>query len=82
VSVHAIVNAYWEPLAFALPAMSRQPWRRWIDTSLESPDDIVEWEAAPAVVGPRYRAEPRSVVVLYADLRTIGRHARGEPSRQ
>ena len=58
-------------LEFALPPISdggRAPWRRWIDTFLESPDDIVEWERAPVVRGHTYRAEPRSVVVLFAGL--------------
>ena len=71
VSVHALFNAYWEPLEFELPPVSdgrRQPWRRWIDTFLESPQDIVDWEAAPFVPGRTYRAEPRSVVVLFAEL--------------
>ena len=34
------------------------PWRRWIDTSLESPNDIVEWQTAPPVPGYTYRAWP------------------------
>ena len=69
VSFHAIFNAYWEPLEFELPGVGHgRPWRRWIDTFLDSPDDIVEWEVAPPVPSPRYRAEPRSVVVLLADL--------------
>jgi len=75
VSFHTIVNAYWEPLAFALPPISagaRHPWRRWIDTFLDSPDDIIDWEGAPAVPGHRYRTEPRSVVVLLADLGADG----------
>ena len=42
------------------------PWRRWIDTSLPSPQDIVEWQTAPPVSGNNYRAGPRSVVMLYA----------------
>jgi len=67
---HVILNAYWEPLEFELP---RAPWRRWIDTFLESPHDIVEWEGAPAVAGDRYRAEPRSVVVLFAGLEPSAR---------
>src|SRR4029453_3624125 len=40
----------------------------WIDTHLASPQDIVEWERAPSVSGPRYRTGPRSVVVLFAGL--------------
>ena len=66
---HIILNAYWEPLEFELPTVAsgaRHPWRRWIDTFLDSPHDIVEWEQAPSVLGDRYRAEPRSVVVLFA----------------
>jgi glycogen operon protein len=62
-----ILNAYWEALEFELPACSKDdPWRRWIDTALESPQDIVEWQAAPVVAGSKYRAVPRSVVVLTA----------------
>ena len=66
---HIILNAYWEPLEFELPLVAngaRHPWRRWIDTFLDCPHDIVEWEQAPSVLGHRYRAEPRSVVVLFA----------------
>jgi isoamylase len=66
---HVILNAYWEPLEFELPLLvhgAREPWRRWIDTALDSPHDIVEWERAPSVSGHRYRAQSRSVVVLFA----------------
>jgi isoamylase len=69
VSVHVILNAYWEELEFELSPVSgggRSPWRRWIDTFLDSPHDIVEWEHAPSIPGHRYRARPRSVVVLFA----------------
>ena len=31
------------------------PWRRWIDTSLDTRDDIVEWQAAPSISGGAYR---------------------------
>ena len=67
--VHLILNAYWEPLDFELPSISNgggHPWRRWIDTFVDSPHDIVDWERAPSVPGHSYRAEPRSVVVLFA----------------
>src|SRR6266481_849949 len=66
---HVILNAYWEPLQFELPSLSngaRNPWRRWIDTFLDSPHDIVDWEQAPSVPGSTYRTEPRSLVVLFA----------------
>ena len=66
--IHVIVNAYWEPLDFELPppAINHDPWHRWIDTSLDSPQDIVEWHTAPQVVSPVYRTAPHSVVVLFA----------------
>ena len=42
---HLILNAYWEPLEFELPRDSDgHPWRRWIDTGLDSPHDIVPWQ--------------------------------------
>jgi isoamylase len=71
VLVHFILNAYWEPLDFELPAAGDgdgHPWLRWIDTSLDSPHDITPWDAAPPVPGRAYRAEARSVVVLFAAL--------------
>jgi len=66
---HLILNAYWEPLEFELPTTGNgggNPWRRWIDTAQETPNDIVPWEKAPAIQGLTYRAEARSVVALYA----------------
>jgi glycogen operon protein len=63
---HLILNGYWEALEFELPPTTAgSSWRRWIDTSLASPQDIVEWQAAPTVTGNTYRAGPRSVVMLY-----------------
>ena len=38
----------------------------WIDTALDSPQDIVPWETAPPHPGHTYRVNGRSVVVLLA----------------
>jgi len=66
---HLILNAYWKPLDFELPVDEEgKPWRRWIDTALDSPQDIVPWQEAIPVSGSTYRAETRSVVVLFAGL--------------
>jgi glycogen operon protein len=65
--VHAMFNAYWEPLAFELPPLrkrSHESWRRWIDTSLASPHDIRPWEEAPLVSGTTYLVQPRSMALL------------------
>ena len=60
-----------EPLDFELPSAAdgcANPWRRRIDTFLESPDDIVDMDQSPVVSGSSYRVEPRSVVVLFTEL--------------
>ncbi|MBC7237388.1 MAG: glycogen debranching protein GlgX, partial [Chloroflexi bacterium] len=62
-----IANAYGEALEFDLPR--EVTWRRLVDTSLESPDDICSEEEAPALSEPRYRAGPRSVVLLLEELK-------------
>ena len=62
---YAIFNSYWEVLEFELPpATPRAPWLRLIDTSLDSPQDIVDRQSAPLVTTRTYQAGPRSVVVL------------------
>jgi glycogen operon protein len=66
ITFHLIMNAYWQPLEFELPPVGQAgPWRRWIDTFLNPPDDIVDWRTALPISGETYRAGPRSVVVLY-----------------
>lgn len=65
---HMIMNAYWEPLDFELPLAEnggKNPWRRWIDTALDSPNDIAEWQVSPPIPNHPYQAAPRSVVVLW-----------------
>lgn len=65
---HMIMNAYWEPLDFELPQAEnggKNPWRRWIDTALDSPNDIAEWQVSPPIPNHPYQAAPRSVVVLW-----------------
>ena len=62
--LHLISNADWEPLDLELP-QTDNPWHRWIDTALESPFDIVQWETSESILGHTYRAEARSVVMLF-----------------
>jgi glycogen operon protein len=67
--LHAMFNAYWEPLVFELPpvvAGMPGPWRRWVDTDADAPCDVYEWDGAPAVDGSTCRVEARSLVVLFA----------------
>jgi isoamylase len=69
--VHMILNTYWQPLDFELPRLDgagENPWRRWIDTALDSPHDVLEWAKAEPLHGYNYRAESNSVVMLYGYL--------------
>ena len=68
---HCIFNAYWEPLEFELPPIgnaTENRWKRWIDTSLEAPQDISEWQESQLVDGYRYSVGPRSVAIFFANL--------------
>jgi isoamylase len=72
--IHLMFNHYWEALDFELPPVGGSPasvWHRWIDTALDSPDDICEGASAPAFTRANYRAKPRSVVVLFTPLLNI-----------
>jgi glycogen operon protein len=66
--LHLILNAYSEALEFELPPAGKngqEQWHRWLDTALESPDDIVDWREAASVTGSAYRAGAHSVAALF-----------------
>jgi hypothetical protein len=45
--VYLILNTFWRPLVFELPPIGDGgPWRRWIDTALESLQDVVPADRA------------------------------------
>jgi glycogen operon protein len=65
---HLMFNAYWEPLTFDLPRLTpgvHDPWRLWIDTYRDAPDDIYDG-LGPSVEGSSYTVQARSLVVLFA----------------
>jgi glycogen operon protein len=67
--LHLIANGFWTRCTRAAGADDNAPWRRWIDTSLDSPNDIVRCAAGrPDHLEPTYLAGPRSVVVVWAPL--------------
>jgi glycogen operon protein len=69
-SGYMILNAYWKPQSFELPPIPNgrsSGWRRIIDTFRPSPDDFCDPTHAPKIRGQKYRAQPRSVVVLVAE---------------
>ena len=66
---HYMLNANHEALEFELPQIKNALcWKRWIDTSLESPFDICYRNDASVTVNERYLVEPRSIVVLIVGL--------------
>ena len=68
-----IVNAYWEALEFEVPRLNsgrNGRWRRIIDTYLDSPDDFSEMATAPVVEAYSYTVQPRSVVILAAEIKS------------
>ena len=65
--LHVMLNAYWEPLVFTLPApRDGLHWRRTIDTNLPAPDDFCAPAVAPLVEEGQYTVMPRSVAALSA----------------
>jgi isoamylase len=69
--IHIMINAYWEQMDFEVPPVAEfngHDWKRWIDTSRESPEDICTWDEAPVITDMSYRLQPRSIVSLIAVL--------------
>jgi isoamylase len=63
--LYVMVNAYWETLTFAVQADDAAAWVRIVDTSLNSPDDIVDEVSCARPIGSAsYSVAPRSIVVL------------------
>lgn len=62
---HFMINAFSESLRFQLPIpISGKLWERWIDTSLDSPDDICHWHHAYPIKENEYDVNAYSIVVL------------------
>jgi isoamylase len=62
---HLMVNAYWEPLQFSLPALPAGcgPWRRLIDTSQDAPSNFLEQDDEPQD-HTTYTVPSRSIVLM------------------
>jgi isoamylase len=67
---HTMLNAYWEPLEFQVPAApdGGNSWRRIVDTACAAPCDCCAEEQAPPLAGSHCRVEARSLVVLTSPL--------------
>jgi glycogen operon protein len=64
-----LFNAEREPASFRWPAaVASARWRIVIDTAAAAPGEIVSFVAAPRVDSPAVAVEPRSLMVLEAEL--------------
>lgn len=59
-----MINAYSKDLTFDVQETNGRPWRRLIDTSMESPDDFCEPGAEVRLDGLSYVVPARATVVL------------------
>jgi isoamylase len=60
--IYVMINSYWQKLAFKIQEGAPQEWSRVVDTSLESPNDVVD--VAVPLGAASYVVDERSVVVL------------------
>jgi glycogen operon protein len=65
--IHLICNAWRETLQFELPELpGKKKWKRIIDTSLASPEDLSEISKAPIIADNNYPTQARSTILLYS----------------
>lgn len=62
--IHVMMNMHYEALDFELPSVEDRSWFRFVDTALDSPDDICEQANMKAFDESTYKVEPYSFVVL------------------
>ena len=62
--LYVMVNAFWEPVRFHIQEGSAGDWKRLVDTSRISPEDIAEPGGGWPVESLDYEVAPRSIVVL------------------
>ncbi|TVP47011.1 MAG: glycogen debranching enzyme GlgX [Mongoliibacter sp.] len=72
VAMHYMVNANPHPLEFELPSVingKNITWKRWLDTSLDSPDDICLWAEAVPVLEKSYTIPAHTIAILMCNIR-------------
>jgi glycogen operon protein len=62
--LYVMINAWWQPIHFHIQERAAGDWRRVVDTSSASPDDITETDHEWPLDSLDYEVAPRSVVVL------------------
>lgn len=62
--LYVMINAWWNDLDFTIQEGTDTEWKRVVDTSLQSPDDIAEPREEKPIGGITYTVKARSVAVL------------------
>jgi glycogen operon protein len=68
--LYVMINAYHEPLMFEIQEGAADRWKRAIDTSRASPDDIADPGQEAGLTSREYCVDARSVAVLIGVTRT------------
>ena len=66
---YVAMNSGTSPLDFKVPASpTGRPWRRIVDTALESPEDYADFEQAPPIpILYTYRVQEHAMVILISE---------------
>ncbi|MCU0395119.1 MAG: glycogen debranching protein GlgX [Chitinophagaceae bacterium] len=69
-AMHLMINAWKEDLRFELPnnGGQQQAWRRWLDTALDPPNDILPWQQTLPWPELTYPVKSHSLAILVASL--------------
>ncbi|SFL39777.1 glycogen operon protein [Nitrosomonas aestuarii] len=59
-----MINTYWQDRVFTIQEGVFDEWRRVADTSLNSPNDIVQPGDEQPLQNLRYNAKARSIIIL------------------
>lgn len=82
--IYGMVNAHHDPVSFRIQEGNPNDWRRVVDTSLASPNDIANPGAESPLASLDYQLGPRSVVVLSrnagSENHASTRHTNGNPT--
>jgi isoamylase len=62
--LYVMINAHWEDLSFTIQEGRADDWRRVVDTSLASPDDITEPGKGAPIFSLQRLVRARSIMVL------------------
>jgi glycogen operon protein len=70
-AMHYLINSYNQDLTFEIPATiedKKVSWKRWIDTSFESPKDICLWSDADNNIENEYLVKSHAIVILFTKI--------------